>query len=132
MTSGAIEDGLRDRRAPSVLPRDLRAYNINLFINELQARIVGMLFDWYESGEMNPVGIARRLTEMGIPRPTLSKGLSGKRVRRGSWVQVTVHYVMDPKNWTLPVGVELRTRNEVQDAKETQKFQCGVQNESSA
>jgi hypothetical protein len=40
--------------------------------------------------------------------------------------------VMEPKNWTLPVGVELRTRNEVQDAKETQEFQCGVQNESGA
>jgi len=29
---------------------------------------------------------------------------------------------MDPKNWTLPVGVELRTRNEVQHAKETKEL----------
>lgn len=31
-------------------------------------------------------------------------------------------YVMDPKNWTLPLGVELRTRKEVQNAEETQEF----------
>jgi len=30
--------------------------------------------------------------------------------------------VMDPKNWTLPLGVELRTRKEVQNAEETQEF----------
>ena len=35
--------------------------------------------------------------------------------------QVVTH-VMDPKNWTLPLGVELRTRNEVQDVKETQEL----------
>ncbi len=29
---------------------------------------------------------------------------------------------MDPKNWTLPVGVELKTRNEVQDAEETKEL----------
>lgn len=33
-----------------------------------------------------------------------------------------VDLVMDPKNWTLPEGVELRTKNEVQDVKETQEF----------
>ena len=27
--------------------------------------------------------------------------------------------VVDPKNWTLPVEVELETRKEVQDGKET-------------
>jgi len=40
--------------------------------------------------------------------------------------------VMDPKNWTLPLGVELRTRKEVQNAEETQKFQCGVQSQGGA
>jgi hypothetical protein len=30
--------------------------------------------------------------------------------------------VMDPKNWTLPVGVELRTRKEVQNGKETSEL----------
>ena len=30
--------------------------------------------------------------------------------------------VMDPKNWTLPEGVEWRTRNEVQDVKEAQEL----------
>jgi hypothetical protein len=29
---------------------------------------------------------------------------------------------MDPKNWTLPIGVELRTRNEVQDAQEEKEL----------
>jgi hypothetical protein len=29
---------------------------------------------------------------------------------------------MDPKNWTLPLGVELKTRKKVQDAKETQEL----------
>jgi hypothetical protein len=40
--------------------------------------------------------------------------------------------VMDPKNWTLPLGVEWKTRKEVQDGQETQEFRCGVQNENSA
>ena len=30
--------------------------------------------------------------------------------------------VLDPKNWTVPIGVELKTRNEVQDAKETKEL----------
>jgi hypothetical protein len=30
--------------------------------------------------------------------------------------------VLDPKNWTLPLGVELKTKNEVQDAKETKEL----------
>jgi hypothetical protein len=30
--------------------------------------------------------------------------------------------VMDPKNWTLPVGVELKTRKKVQDAEETKEL----------
>lgn len=30
--------------------------------------------------------------------------------------------VMDPKNWTLPAGVELRTKKKVQDGKETQEL----------
>jgi len=32
------------------------------------------------------------------------------------------HTVMDPKNWTLPIGVEWRSRNEVQDAKEAKEL----------
>ena len=39
---------------------------------------------------------------------------------------------MDPKNWTLSIGVEWKTRKEVEHGKETQEFRCGVQNESSA
>jgi len=49
-----------------------------------------------------------------------------KRVLEGEIV------VMDPKNWTLPLGVELRTRKEVQNAEETQEFQCGVQSQGGA
>jgi RHS repeat-associated protein len=36
--------------------------------------------------------------------------------------------VVDPKNWIQPLGVELITRREVRYAKETQEFQCRVQN----
>ena len=46
--------------------------------------------------------------------------------------RIVVLIVMDPKNWTLPLGVELRTRKEVQNAEETQNFQCGVQSQGSA
>ena len=55
----------------------------------------------------------------------------GKRILRVDPTREKVHQelmlihwmaVMDPKNWTLPIGVELNTRNEVQDAKETQEL----------
>jgi site-specific DNA recombinase len=75
-----------------------------LFINDSQARIVRMIFDWYINGDensnmMNLIGIARRLTEMGIPTPSESRGLYGKRTRRGSWVHVSVHYIIKSETY---------------------------------
>src|SRR5687767_6968320 len=58
-----------------------------LFIDEPQARIVRMIYDWYTSGNehggmMNLVGIAQRLTKMGIPTPANGNGWSNTLVRQ--------------------------------------------------
>jgi site-specific DNA recombinase len=57
--------------------------NGELVINELQAETVSMIFDWYVNGDeqghsMSLLAIAKRLTEMGIPRPGESKSVSWK------------------------------------------------------
>jgi site-specific DNA recombinase len=50
------------------------------FIDEAQAQIVRMIFDWYIHGDehgqmMSLFTVARRLTEMGIPTPSNARGL---------------------------------------------------------
>jgi site-specific DNA recombinase len=74
-----------------------------LLIEESQAQIVRMIFDWYTRGDehgnmMSLLAIARRLTEMRIPRPGESKSLIWK-MKRGKaakwdgqkWNVGTVH-----------------------------------------
>src|SRR6266498_796822 len=51
-----------------------------LFIDESQAQVVGMIFDWYINGDergqmMSLYTIAERLTSMGIPTPSTTRGL---------------------------------------------------------
>lgn len=58
--------------------------NGELFINESQAQIVRMIFDWYINGDengsmMNLISIAKRLTDMGIPTSRASRKVSGWR-----------------------------------------------------
>jgi site-specific DNA recombinase len=74
-----------------------------LFINETQAEIVRMIFDWYINGDehgnmMSLFTISKRLTEMMIPRPGESKSISWKMTRgKGTtwdgrtWNTGTVH-----------------------------------------
>src|SRR5215207_22742 len=61
-----------------------------LFIDESQAQIVSMIFDWYVHGDeygnmMSLYAIAERLTKTGIPTPSNVKGLSRNRVKTIGW-----------------------------------------------
>ena len=58
------------------------------FVDESQARIVRMIFDWYINGNehgrmMSLVAVAKQLTEMGISTP--SKGKSKRQVKNAGW-----------------------------------------------
>jgi site-specific DNA recombinase len=58
--------------------------NGEFIINEQQAQVIRMIFDWYVNGDengrmMSLQSIAQRLTEMGIPRPGDSKSISWKQ-----------------------------------------------------
>jgi site-specific DNA recombinase len=64
--------------------------NGELCIDESQARIVQMIFDWYANGDergqiMSLYKIAARLTDMGIPSPSVVKRSAGNQVRTGGW-----------------------------------------------
>lgn len=61
-----------------------------LYIDESQARIVQMIFDWYANGDengriMSLYKIAERLTSMQIPSPSHVKRLAGNQIRAGGW-----------------------------------------------
>jgi hypothetical protein len=51
------------------------------------------------------------LPPLDIQREIVARIESERKIVEGN--------VVDPKNWTLPVGVELITRNEVYDGKKT-------------
>jgi site-specific DNA recombinase len=71
-----------------------------LSIKESEAQIVQMIFNWYVNGEeqgevMSIVGIAKRLSQMGILTPAESKGWKHKRARAaGIWDGSTVHWIL--------------------------------------
>jgi tetratricopeptide (TPR) repeat protein len=52
----------------------------------------------------------------------ISRGVDYYRLQQYPEAIQSQNNVMDPKNWTLPLGVELKTRKKVQDAKETQEL----------
>jgi len=61
-----------------------------LVIDEAQAQIVSMIFDWYVRGDdyshmMSLYTIAERLTKMGIPTPSNVKGLIRNGVKTIGW-----------------------------------------------
>lgn len=64
--------------------------NGELVIEESQARIVSLIFNWYVNGDengrmMSLLKIAARLADMRIPSPTVLRKMAGKRVRTGNW-----------------------------------------------
>jgi site-specific DNA recombinase len=91
-------------RAGKVVSGTLSPYgyafaNGELTINESQAQIVRMIFDWYINGDehggmMSFVTIAKRLTDMGIPTPTQSKSVKYKQPRRGFWYRSSVNNII--------------------------------------
>jgi site-specific DNA recombinase len=64
--------------------------NGELFIDEPRAQIVHMIFDWYINGDeegnmMSLYKIAERLTEMGIPTPSNTRGLYRSQEQDPGW-----------------------------------------------
>lgn len=82
-------------RAGKVVGTGLAPYgythaNGELCIDESQARIVKMIYDWYANGDehgqiMSLHRIAARLTDMKIPSPSIVKRLAGNQIRAGGW-----------------------------------------------
>jgi len=75
-----------------------------LFIEESQAKIVRMIFDWYVSGNekggiMSLISIAKRLTEMGIPTPAKSKGMNWRSDKYGIWHFATVNWIISSETY---------------------------------
>jgi site-specific DNA recombinase len=61
-----------------------------LFIEEPQAQVVRMIYDWYTNGNehggmMSLVAIAEQLTKMGIPTPSEGKKWVGKYIKNRGW-----------------------------------------------
>jgi len=64
--------------------------NGEFFIEESQAEIVRMIFNWYINGDeqgkmMSLFTIAKRLTEMGIPTPSIVKSLQRNQKKSAGW-----------------------------------------------
>jgi site-specific DNA recombinase len=88
-----------------------------LAINEAQARIVRMIFDWYTNGSENGImmsqgAIAKRLTELGIPRPSEAKGWKKKRIWASRWDQTVVKWIISSETYcgTLRYGKYIGAR----------------------
>ena len=75
-----------------------------LLIHEREAQTVRMIFDWYINGDreanggmMSLIGIAKRLTEMGIPTPAQSKGMNGRG--DGQWFYTSVNRILSAETY---------------------------------
>ena len=91
--------------------------NGELTVNEPQAQIVRMIFDWYTNGSENGVmmsqcAIAKRLTELGIPRPSEAKGWKKKRIWASGWDQTVVKWIISSETYcgTLRYGKYIGAR----------------------
>ena len=74
-----------------------------LIVNEEEAQVVRMIYEWYINGEeqgriMSMMNIARKLTALGIPTPAMSKGMSWRANKNGMWHFVTVRWIFRPRN----------------------------------
>jgi len=75
-----------------------------LTINESQAQIVRMIFDWYVNGDengkiMSLLGIAKRLTQMVIPTPSEAKGWNKKRKKSCTWDMSAVYWIITSETY---------------------------------
>lgn len=78
--------------------------NGELTINEAEAQIVRMVYDWYVNGDenggmMSLVGIAKQLTKLGIPTPSQSKSIKSKRARYGVWYYASVNWILQSETY---------------------------------
>lgn len=78
--------------------------NGELSINENEAQVVRMIYDWYINGDekggmMSLIGIAKRLTETGIPTPSKSKGMNGGRTKYGIWHFASVNWILTSETY---------------------------------
>jgi site-specific DNA recombinase len=78
--------------------------NGELLIKETEAEVVRMIYNWYVNGDehggmMGLVGIARRLTEMGIPTPSQSKRINSNRANYGVWFYATVNWIIQSETY---------------------------------
>jgi site-specific DNA recombinase len=78
--------------------------NGELSINETEAQIVRMIYDWYVNGDenggmMSLIDIAKRLTETGIPTPSQSKSIKSKRARYGVWFYASVNWILQSETY---------------------------------
>jgi site-specific DNA recombinase len=74
--------------------RDERGNTINFTINDDQAAIVRLIFQWYTAGEGNGIPlslgkIAERLTDSGIPIPNQSQS------KRREWLATTIARILE-------------------------------------
>jgi len=96
-------------RAGKVVGQGIAPYaytysNGELSINETEAQVVRMVYDWYVNGDenggmMSLISIAKRLTEMGIPTPSQSKGLNSRRARYGVWFYASVNWILKSETY---------------------------------
>lgn len=75
-----------------------------LVIHESEAGIVRLIFQWYTvgDGENSPMslgGIAKRLTEMGIPTYQDTHGKGFKKRRYGEWIKATVAQMLNNETY---------------------------------
>jgi len=73
--------------------------NGELLIDELEARTVRMIFDWYVDTGLSCQKIADRLTELAIPRPGESMNWKKARGKSGTWESVTVQRIIKDETY---------------------------------
>jgi len=119
-------------RAGKVVGQGIAPYgytysNGELTINETEAQITRMIYDWYINGDenggmMSLIGISNKLTELGIPTPAQSKGIKRKRINYGTWFYASVNSILQSEIYcgTLRYGrrIAKNGRNENRPQKE--------------
>jgi site-specific DNA recombinase len=75
-----------------------------LIVNEEQAQVIKMIYEWYINGDkhgkiMSMMNIARELTALGIPTPAVSKGMNWRANKYGIWHFVTVRWILSSETY---------------------------------
>lgn len=76
----------------------------DLSIIETEAHIVRMIYDWYVNGNenggmMSLIGIAKKLTAMGVPTPAISKGMNSRHEKYGIWHYGSVNSILSSETY---------------------------------